>query len=62
MRWLRCQTKDEPFYGFLNDNIVSKVHGSPFDGYEQTTQKIPVEEVKILPPVIPKTFYAAGGN
>ena len=62
MKWLRCQTKDEPFYGLLNDNIVSKVHGSPFDGYEPTTQKFSIEEVKILPPVIPKTFYAAGIN
>ncbi|MDC0035093.1 fumarylacetoacetate hydrolase family protein [Chloroflexi bacterium] len=62
MKWIRCEKKDKVFYGLLQGNTVTKVDGSPFDVYKTTSQKFDLEEIKILPPVIPKTFYAAGIN
>ena len=62
MKWVRYQLKDETFYGLLDNNIVTKIDGSPFSEYQTTDQNITLDRVKILAPVIPKTFYAAGIN
>lgn len=62
MKWVRYQLKDETSYGLLDNNIVTKIDGSPFSEYQTTNQNITLDRVKILAPVIPKTFYAAGIN
>jgi len=62
MKWVRYQLKDETSYGLLDNNIVTKIDGSPFSEYQTTDQNITLDRVKILAPVIPKTFYAAGIN
>ena len=62
MKWIRYQADEGIFYGLLIDDMVTKTIGSPFTGYESTDQRISLAEVKILPPVIPQTFYAAGIN
>ena len=62
MKWIRYQADEGIFYGLLIDDVVTKTIGSPFTGYESTDQRISLAEVKILPPVIPQTFYAAGIN
>ena len=36
--------------------------GSPFDDYSRTSSTHPLSSVKLLVPVIPPTFYAAGIN
>ena len=62
MKWIRYQADEGIFYSLLIDDMVTKTIGSPFSKYESTDQQISLAEVKILPPVIPKTFYAAGIN
>ena len=62
MKWVRYQADDGVFYGVLGDDIITKTIGSPFTEFESTNQQISLDEVRILPPVIPKTFYAAGIN
>ena len=62
MKWVRYQDDGGIFYGLLNEDRVTKTIGSPFTEYESTNQHISLTEVRILPPVIPKTFYAAGIN
>ena len=62
MKWVRYQADDGVFYGVLDDDIIIKTIGSPFTEFESTNQQISLDEVRILPPVIPKTFYAAGIN
>ena len=39
-----------------------EVVGSPFDDYSRTSSTHPLSSVKLLVPVIPPTFYAAGIN
>ena len=62
MKWVRYQDDGGIFYGLLNEDRVTKTIGSPFTEYESTNQHISLTEVRILPPAIPKTFYAAGIN
>lgn len=62
MKWCRFQSGDKPAYGIIEDNTVTEVSGSPFESYTKTSNTRPLDSVKLLVPVIPPTFYAAGIN
>ncbi len=63
MKWCRFQTGESISYGIVEDDYqVTKVSGSPFDTYRNTSTRYPLSEVKLLAPVIPTTFYAGGLN
>ncbi|HEY7490273.1 MAG TPA: fumarylacetoacetate hydrolase family protein [Candidatus Tectomicrobia bacterium] len=62
MKWCRLQSGSQAVYGLIEGNTVIEVTGSPFDSYAKTTKTHPLESVKLLVPVIPPTFYAAGIN
>jgi 2-keto-4-pentenoate hydratase/2-oxohepta-3-ene-1,7-dioic acid hydratase in catechol pathway len=62
VKWCRFQSGDEQLYGIIEGDNVMAVDGTPFDGYRLTGKSHPLGEVKLLVPVIPPTFYAAGLN
>lgn len=62
MKWCRFKSDSKVAYGIIEDDSVSEVEGSPFEGYTKTNRTFPLEMVKLLVPVIPPTFYAAGLN
>ena len=62
MKWCRFQSGDVAVFGVIEGGIVVEVAGSPFTDYELTAVAFPLEKVKLLVPVIPPTFYAAGMN
>jgi 2-keto-4-pentenoate hydratase/2-oxohepta-3-ene-1,7-dioic acid hydratase in catechol pathway len=62
MKWCRFRVQDEVAFGIIEDDTVIAVNGSPFDTYTKTSTTYPRHEVKLLVPVIPPTFYAAGVN
>jgi 2-keto-4-pentenoate hydratase/2-oxohepta-3-ene-1,7-dioic acid hydratase in catechol pathway len=62
MRWCRFQSGDTVSYGIVEEDTVVGVAGSPFEGYTRTSNSHRLAEVKLLVPVIPPTFYAAGVN
>lgn len=62
MRWIRFEHKGGTSYGNLDGDTVNVVSGSPFQSYEKTGERIPLDAVKLLTPVVPPTFYAAGLN
>ena len=62
MRWVRYVVDDGVSYGILEGDEIQEVSGSPFDGYTRTGTRRPFAEVKLLVPVVPPTFYAAGIN
>ena len=62
MKWCRFQNGDHASYGIIEGDNVIEVSGSPFDSYTKTSNSKPLESVKLLVPVIPSTFYAAGIN
>ena len=62
MRWARFEQNGQTGYGVVEGDIVIPVRGSPFDAWERTSTRLPLSSVKLLVPVIPPTFYAAGMN
>ena len=62
MRWARFEQNASPSYAVIEGDTVIPVRGSPFDNWERTPQRLKLADVRLLPPVIPPTFYAAGMN
>jgi 2-keto-4-pentenoate hydratase/2-oxohepta-3-ene-1,7-dioic acid hydratase in catechol pathway len=62
MRWCRFPSGSRIAYGVIEENTVTEVTGTPFDGHVRTSTIFPLTQVKLLVPVIPPTFYAAGVN
>ena len=62
MRCVRYRRDNESRYGIVADGIVHEVAGGLFDGLQRTGVQVPLADVRLLPPVIPPTFYAAGIN
>ena len=60
MRWARIELDGAAVYGIVEGDEIETVAGDPFDGYEPTGTKLSLDAVKLLVPVVPKTFYAAG--
>ena len=59
MQWIRYETDGKAVYGIVEGNEVIEVGGDPFSGYERTAVRRPVNSVKLLVPVEPRTFYCA---
>jgi 2-keto-4-pentenoate hydratase/2-oxohepta-3-ene-1,7-dioic acid hydratase in catechol pathway len=62
MRWARFDDAGTPTYAVIEGGELIPVRGSPFATWERTATKIPLSQIKLLPPVIPPTFYACGMN
>jgi 2-keto-4-pentenoate hydratase/2-oxohepta-3-ene-1,7-dioic acid hydratase in catechol pathway len=62
MRWARFDQHGSPSYAVVEGDTLIPVRGSPFEAWERTSQKLKLADVKLLLPVIPPTFYAAGMN
>ena len=62
MKWCRFQSGNRSAYGIIDGDTVIEVTGSPFEAYTRTATTIPLSHAKLLVPVIPPTFYAAGVN
>jgi len=62
MNWCRFQSEGKSAYGIIEGDSVTEVTGSPFDTHVRTATMVPLSRVKLLVPVIPPTFYAAGVN
>ena len=63
MRWCRFRKDDRTGFGVIGDeDEVAVVAGSPFENYRVTGETYRLDAVKLLPPVVPPTFYAAGVN
>ena len=62
VKWCRFQSGSTVAYGVIDGTSVTEVTGSPFDGHTRTATILPLSRVKLLVPVIPPTFYAAGVN
>ena len=64
MRWARYQTDDGVSYGIVSDDgiAIEEVEGTPFGEYAKTGKRLSFDDVRLLIPFEPKTFYAAGVN
>src|SRR5437899_10864123 len=62
MKWCRFQSGKTMAYGIIDGTTVTEVTGSPFESYSKTSNTSILSRVKLLVPVIPPTFDAAGVN
>ena len=63
MIWCRFQNKDGAIScGIVEGDQVAAVDGSPFAEFRASGTRFRLNEVKLLVPVIPPTFYAIGSN
>ena len=62
MRWARFDQDGTPTFGVVEGDEIIPVRGSPFEMWERTPTRLPLSGVKLMVPVIPPTFYAAGLN
>ena len=62
MRWGRFEADGQVRYGIVHGDEVELVIGSPFAGYEPAADRRPLDSLRLLTPVEPRTFYAAGLN
>ncbi len=63
MRFIRYQTKTEPArFGWLYEEKVGPLDGNPFDGFRRQEAEIPLESVRLLPPVLPGKIICVGRN
>jgi 2-keto-4-pentenoate hydratase/2-oxohepta-3-ene-1,7-dioic acid hydratase in catechol pathway len=62
MKWCRFQSGGGSAYGIIEGDTVTEITGSPFGTHARTSISLPFSHAKLLVPVIPPTFYAAGVN
>ena len=58
----KFRTGDRIAHGIVEDDTVLEVQGGLFDGLTPSGSRYALSSVKLLPPVTPPTFYAAGIN
>jgi 2-keto-4-pentenoate hydratase/2-oxohepta-3-ene-1,7-dioic acid hydratase in catechol pathway len=62
MKWVRYRLGDVVHYGIVDGNAIRQVRGTPFGDHEPDGTRHALADVKLLPPVMPQTFFAVGAN
>ena len=63
MRFVRYQTRSEPAcYGWLYEDNVGPLDGTPFGEYRRQEADIPLASVRLLAPVMPGKIICVGRN
>ena len=62
MAWCRIEVDGRPAFGLVEGTQIALVDAPPYESHRKTGRRIPFASAKLLPPVIPYNFYAAGIN
>jgi len=62
MRWARFESDGKAQTGIIEGSEIEAIEGDMFGDYTRTGKKVPLDSVKLLVPIEPKVFYAAGLN
>ncbi len=63
MRFVRYQQgQDAPRYGWVFEDRIGPLEGSPFGDYRRLEADIPLAKVRLLAPVLPSKIIALGRN
>src|SRR5437588_7022136 len=62
MRWLKFTAAGETSWGIVEGDEVIAVDGDPFGEWRRSSRVLPLSQVKIELPLIPRTFYCVGLN
>ncbi|HLE73877.1 MAG TPA: fumarylacetoacetate hydrolase family protein, partial [Anaerolineales bacterium] len=63
MRIIRFLHKDKtPRYGWVLDDKVGEIVGSPFEAFRRGTPELDLDEINLLPPILPSKIICVGRN
>ena len=62
MKWCRIELDGAPVFGIVEGPDVALVDAPPYGPHRRSGKKVALSGAKLLPPVIPPNFYAAGIN
>ena len=63
MRFIRYQTKNQPpAFGWVQDDQVGALEGSPLTEFRRLPAHLPLESVRLLPPILPSKIICVGRN
>ncbi len=63
MQIIRFQFANEaPAWGWVNENMVGLISGSPFGEYRRQSASIPMEKIYLLAPATPSKILGVGRN
>ena len=62
IKWCRFELDTGAAYGLIEGAEVAILDRAPFEGIERTGARYPLAGIRLLPPVMPANFYAAGLN
>ena len=63
MRIVRFQIKKEtPQFGWVAGDLVGRIDGSPFGEFQRSEATIPVDQVRLLAPILPGKIVCVGRN
>ena len=62
MKWCRVEVDGRPAFGIVEEDEVALVDAPPYERHTRTGRRLPLASAKLLPPVVPPNFYAAGIN
>ena len=62
MKWCRIEVDGAPAFGIVEGADVALLDAPPYEPQRRTGKKAALKSVKLLPPVMPYNFYAAGIN
>ena len=62
MKWCRVEVDGRPAFGIVVEDEVALIDAPPYERHTRTGRRLPLASAKLLPPVVPPNFYAAGIN
>lgn len=62
MKWCRIELDGQPSFGIVESGEIALVDAPPYEPHRRTGRRVPLAGAKLLPPVMPYNFYAAGIN
>lgn len=62
MQIIRYEFQNKISWGWLHENRIGKIEGNIFEDFQRHDVEIPIEHVKILPPVKPSKIICIGRN
>lgn len=62
MKWCRLELDQGPAFGIVEGDEIALLSSAPFEAHGRTGKRVPLAGARLLPPVVPMNFYAAGIN
>ena len=62
MKWCRIELDGRPTFGLIEGSEIALLDAPPYEKHSRTGKRVPLASSKLLPPVMPPNFYAAGIN